>query len=361
MTTTVAFFPSLTDLRGNPYWPLLAKGLADQGVHVLRDNPRGLSLRWLWTQRRAVQVLHIHYFQDNYAYEGTQARLRWVLRFARNLVAARLLGYRVVWTMHNETPSFPLQPKWVEDLAHVALARLASAVIVHCEYACELVARRYGRRRGVFVIPHPNFIGVYAGNPTHAEARAALHLPADATVFLCFGQMRPNKGIEMLLETFAGLTGETLRLVIAGAPGPDAGYVELLQQLANQDPRVVFYAEQIPDDLVQTYFAASDVAVLPFARVLTSSSVVLALSLGKPVIAPSEGCLPELVPPGSGWLYRPNTMAALREALSTALRANLSAPALSALTSAERLSTESVMQSLSHAYGLSASRASAGR
>jgi beta-1,4-mannosyltransferase len=352
MTSTVAFFPSLTDLQGNPYWLLLAKGLASQGVHVLPDNPRVLSLHWLRQQQRQVQVLHIHYFQDNYAYEGAQARLRWVLRFARNLVAARLLGYRVVWTVHNETPSFPLQPKWVEDLAHLTMARLASAVIVHCEYARELVARRYGRRRGVFVVPHPNFIGLYPGNPTRDEARTVLDLPSDVTVFLCFGQMRPNKGIEILLEAFAGLAGAALRLVIAGAPGPDAGYVERLRRRASQDPRVVFRAEQIPDDRVQTYFAASDMAVMVFARVLTSSSVILAMSLGKPVIAPREGCLPELIPPDGGWLYAPSAPEALQHALERALADNWAQAGQKARLAAQRLTIVEATQQTLCAYGL---------
>ncbi len=348
---TAAFFPSLNDLRGNPLWVLLAEGLADEGVCVLPDNPPYLGLRWLRQQRNQVQVIHIHYFQDNYAYQGTQARLRWVFRFARNLIAARLLGYRVVWTVHNETPSFPLRPKWIEDLAHLVVARLAHAVIVHCDYARELVARRYGRWQSVFVAPHPNFIGVYPGNPTRDEARATLALPPDAKVLLCFGQMRPNKGIEMLLEAFAGLAGEALRLVIAGAPGPDAGYVQKLFRLAKQDARVVFHAQPI-HDLVQTYFAACDVAVMSFARVLTSSSVVLALSLGKPVIAPSKGCLPELVPTGAGWLYNPEDPAGLSRAIQEALGSDLTAAGHCARAAVESLTKRAYARETMRAYGL---------
>jgi glycosyltransferase involved in cell wall biosynthesis len=351
---TVAFFPSLNDLAGNPYWRLLAEALEAKGVHVLPDNPRYLALRWLWAQRNRMQVLHIHYFQDNYAFEGTQARLRWVLRFARNLVAARLMGYHVVWTVHNEIPSFPLQPKWVEDLAHLALARLAHAVIVHCEYARELVARRYGRRRGVFVVPHPNFIEVYPGQVTRGEARTWLGLPDDAVVFLYFGQMRPNKGIEALLVTFADLPGDHLRLVIAGAPGPEPGYVVRLANLAAQDSRVLFRAEHVPDDRVRWYYAAADVAIAPFARVLTSSSVLLALSLGLPVIAPASGCLPETIRAGAGWLYNSDDPTGLETALRAASTADHLKAGRTALRSVETLTWAAMTSSTLQAYAAAA-------
>jgi beta-1,4-mannosyltransferase len=338
-------------MQRNPYWSLLAEALARQGVYVVRDNPRALSLRWLLAHRRRIQVLHVHYLQAHYAYEWTNARLRWVLRFARNLMAARLLDYQVVWTVHNASPSFPLRPKWVEDLAHLAMARLASAVIVHCEYARRLVTERYGRRQGVYVIPHSNFIGLYPGGATRAEARERLALPGEATVFLCFGQLRPNKGVENLVRAFAALPGERLRLLIAGDPGPDAGYVERLRELAREDERVLFRPEWVPSEQVQLHYAAADVVVAPFTRVLTSSSVMEAMSFGKPVIAPAMGCLPEVVAPGTGWLYDPKASGALENALRHSLQSESHDMGQRALERARELTWEEMANKTITAYG----------
>jgi glycosyltransferase involved in cell wall biosynthesis len=338
-------------MQQNPYWPLLAEALARQGVHVMRDNPRILNLRWLLAHRRCIQVLHVHYFQSHYAYEWTTARLRWVLRFARNLIAARLLGYRVVWTVHNESPSFPLRPEWVEGFAHLVIARLASALIVHCECARKLVAERYGRKRGVYVASHPNFIDVYPGNATHAEAQERLALPGEATVFLFFGQLRPNKGVENLLCAFAALPGERLRLLIAGDPGPDADYVERLRALAQEDERVLFRPEWVPPEQVQLYYAAADVVAAPFTRVLTSSSVMEAMSFGKPVIAPAMGCLPEVVSPGTGWLYDPKASGALENALRHSLQSKSRDVGQRALERARELTWEEMANKTVTAYG----------
>jgi len=40
---------------------------------------------------------------------------------------------------------------------------------------------------------------------------------------------------------------------------------------------------------------ASDVCVFPFRKILTSGSVILAMSFGKAVIVPEQGCLKDLV------------------------------------------------------------------
>ena len=47
----------------------------------------------------------------------------------------------------------------------------------------------------------------------------------------------------------------------------------------------------VPHDDVPLYFAAADVVVLPFRKVTTSGSALLALSLGRPVVAPRLGAL----------------------------------------------------------------------
>jgi glycosyltransferase involved in cell wall biosynthesis len=164
--------------------------------------------------------------------------------------------------------------------------------------------------------------------------------------------MRPNKGIEQLLSAFAALPDERTRLVIAGAPGPATEYVEGLRASAAQDARVLFRAEWIPEERVQGYFAAADVAVTSFARVLTSGSVMLALSFGKPVIAPAAGCLPEVVPPDAGWLYDEHDPSGLLAALKAALRCDLAVAGGRAQQAAEEATWQEAARVTLWAYGM---------
>lgn len=321
----VAFFPSLHELQVNPYWSMLANGLVEAGIPVVEVNPRTLVLQWLWRRRRATRVLHLHYIQSHYVVNHKYARLRWVFRFARNLVVARLLGYRVVWTVHDEEPAFPLQPKWVEELAHRVVAFLAHSIIVHCDYAKQVVERRFGRSHGVVIAEHPSFIGIYPDPSVSSITRTHLGIPSNSFVFLCFGQIRPNKGIENLIEAFSSIREKHVVLVIAGVPGPDTSYVNRLRDTTIRDPRILFLDHLIPDDQVAGLFGIADVAVMSFARVLTSASVILAMSLKKPVIVPAMGCLSELITTDTGWVYSPEDPRALGSALVKAIDADIGA------------------------------------
>jgi len=157
MLKSVVHFPSLQSLSGNPYWSMLGDALTQRGRQCC-DSEAAFGRRWLIRNLRKVDILHFHYVQQFQAYEGTQARLRWVLRFASNLLLARLLGYRTVFTVHNATPTYPLEPRWVDRLGHSAAVNLTQSVIVHCEAARQLANDESGRHEYVYIVSHPRFV-----------------------------------------------------------------------------------------------------------------------------------------------------------------------------------------------------------
>jgi glycosyltransferase involved in cell wall biosynthesis len=315
------FLPSADELVGNPYWEILCQALQREGVEVARLH--GFGRRWLWRHSRDVDVLHFHYIQQFYAYEGTTARLRWVLRFALHLLLARALGYRTVYTLHNLRPTYTLQPAWVDHLGQRCAANLCERIIVHCEAARAALAVEFGRRRNVFTVPHPSYAGWYPNTLTSAEARCRLGLDAQHTVFLFFGGIRPNKGVDALIAAFKELPDEHARLIIVGKPWPPAEYVSAVLQCAQADPRIRVELGYVGDDDVQVYFEAADVVVLPFASILTSGSAVLAMSFARATIVPAVGCLPELVGSDVGFQYDPRETGALVQAMRDALQADL--------------------------------------
>ncbi len=288
----VAFLPSAAALAGNPYWTILKNGLEAAGVEYV--SPDGPLLRWLWRTRNQPAILHLHYVQQFYAYELHYARLRWVLRMARNLRLARLWGHRVVFTLHNLTPTYPLRPEWVDRLGHRLAIGLADAVIVHCETARGLLAETYGRRRNVHTVTHPHFIGIYPDTVTREAARARFGFGPEQRVLAFIGGIRPNKGLDRLVRAFKQCDDPEMRLVIAGKPGPPEAHVEAIRAAVAEDSRIQLHFGFIPDEELQCYYRAADVVVLPFARILTSSSTMLAMSFGRAVIVPRMGCLQEL-------------------------------------------------------------------
>ena len=210
--------------RANPYGGLLARAMRGVGVELEAGHPETLTKEWLYENRGQIDVLHLNW--PHYMYDAPELsdRLAHCSQIIDNLSLARALGYKVVWTVHNLYPheSGNLD---LDHLARLAITRLASALIVHCEHARQLVRQHFHRSDGVFVIPHGNFIGVYPDQVSRAEARRQLRVESSAGadgpglneenfVYFYFGNVRRYKGLERLLEVFQSLPGDHLRLLL---------------------------------------------------------------------------------------------------------------------------------------------------
>jgi glycosyltransferase involved in cell wall biosynthesis len=301
----VAAFPRT--MRGNPYCDLLYRSLTARGVTV--EASAELSARWLLRHVRDVKVLHLHWPEFYYRSDG-RPTARSVTAFVAALLLARLLRYRVVWTVHN---ALPHEHHTVDRVLRWLLVRSAR-LVVHAEAAQAALPQR---RRPAAVVPHGHYIGCYPDALSAADARRTLGLAAADRVFVCFGQLRAYKGIGELVEAFAGVPGPGVHLVIAGRPATDAD-AEIVRTGARRDSRVQTHLGFVPDSDVQRFLKAADFAVLPYRDVLTSGGAMLALSFARPLVVPRRGCLVELEHEGCAIGYDPDAPDGLRAALAAA-------------------------------------------
>jgi len=310
----VLFLPSW---RENPYQELLATQLETRGVEVAHAGWKRLR-HPLRIRRSGVDVVHLH-SADRFhrARSGVRAiaRALWALG---SLLGLRVLGVRIVWTAHDLSAHDSRHPR-VDAAFAFALARLAHTVIVHGETARHLLRERLRLHRDdrIAVIPHGPFDRYARPDVTRETARERLGLREDAVVFLFLGAVRAYKGVEDLLGAFARLEGRDARLLIRGR-ARDPELAERLRRSAAADPRVDLCLGYVPDDEIAALVAACDAVVAPYREVLTSGSVVLAMSLGRACIAPRLGGLPDVLDAESGWLYDPGQTDALLRALRDA-------------------------------------------
>jgi len=149
---------------------------------------------------------------------------------------------------------------------------------------------------------------------------------AGKRVVLCFGFIRPDKGLEYAIKAIREIveSDKSVTLIIAGRPlsGKDRLHLNELRGLAKKldlDDYVVFDNRFIPLEEVIDYFSIADVLVLPYTEhVGFSGPLNLAISLGVPTIATSVG---EQMP-GLADLIRlipPKDVGALGEALKEML------------------------------------------
>lgn len=329
----VAFLP----VYPNPYQRLLRDGLAQSGVSVefLDRLPSAGRLR---QSRDRVDLLHLHWLSGLYMnrYLTPVQMALFMIRFRQ----ARALGYRIVWTAHNVMPHrAPFRP------LHVAIRRLvmaaADAVIVHCNHGRRELLACFPRTGPTEVVPLGTYAGVYPVTMTREAARARLGIAPGRFVYLALGNIAAYKGLEALAAAFSESAALDDVAIIAGR-NRDAALVARLRSAATGDPRIRVHAEFIPDDAMQQFLLAADVLVAPFERVLTSSSVMVGLSYGLPVIVPDLGCLPELVTDGAGLVYRSKDPGALGRALAEIRLADRRAMSAAALRVSDGLRWDAI-------------------
>jgi beta-1,4-mannosyltransferase len=302
--------------QANPYGGLLAQGLATVGVELVAGHAEEFTEAWLYENRRQVDVLHLNWPHYMYHSDDLTDRVTRATALVSNLALARSLGYKVVWTVHNlyphESAHFSL-----DRLVRLALTHLATAVITHCHHARSLVQQHFHRSENLFVIPHGHFIDAYPNTLSRAAARQQLGIGDDHFVYLFFGNVRPYKGLDQLLETFLALPGEANTLLLAAKVYNEYGD-RFVAQARQADARILVHPSRFfANEEFQLFFNAADVGVFPFVDVLTSGSTITALSFGLPVIVPAVGCLPELVDAEVGIVYDQQQPGALQAAMHT--------------------------------------------
>lgn len=135
-------------------------------------------------------------------------------------------------------------------------------------------------------------------------------------VVLCFGLVRPYKGVDVLIEAFHELPDAELWIV--GRPlGVDLGQLrELAAPLAD---RVRFVPRFVPDSELPAYFRRADVVVLPHRDAEQSGVLYAALAFAKPMVMTSVGGFPEVAAHGAGRLVPAGDPGALAAALAALL------------------------------------------
>lgn len=317
------------DEGSNKYRKELIRGFESvENIEVSPGSWHPVSpLFWsVFAEANRPEVVHIHWLHLFFLGDNHLETIIKLVRFPFELLLLRVVGIRIIWTVHNLQEHENRLPH-VELAYRTFAAHVVSGMIVHCERASELVIDKYRmgeqQKSKVHVVPHGNYIEAYENSCTQHEAKKELDLPqGNNTVFLFFGQIRPYKCVPHLIREFNEANLENSILMVAGNPS-NQDLHEQVENLARETPNVYSRLQFIPDDEVQLYLNAADVVVLPYEDILTSGSAVLAISFGRPVIAPSIKCLPELLSFQLELLYRTSEPTALRSTLEDATKTDL--------------------------------------
>ncbi|MCU1447382.1 glycosyl transferase [Cryobacterium sp.] len=127
-----------------------------------------------------------------------------------------------------------------------------------------------------------------------------------------FGLIRPYKGVPGLIQTFArlpaGPNGDALSLRVVGQPASvDIGAEVLLA--ATSDDRVNVSLGHASDADLAAEIGRAELVVLPYREMHNSGAALLALSLARPILVPSNAVTEALsVEVGPGWVHTYSTV-----------------------------------------------------
>lgn len=221
------------------------------------------------------------------------------------LMLARLMGKNVTFELHQVITDVGLLKKHVPvgkgplriffnislRIFYVLLGLIVSDVIVF-EQMLKNRLRYYIRGSKVHVLS----LSVEPKRVISKEvARRKLKLNSDEFIVMVFGFINGYKGIDWIVNSLSEHDSGNMRLLVAGGINPylkDKPYYQkfyngIVSEIKKHDHMT--YSGFVPDEMVDYYFAACDVVVLPYEVFMSASGPFsLALSYKKPVLLSSK-------------------------------------------------------------------------
>lgn len=240
-------------------------------------------------------------------------------------LAARALGASVIVEFHEVQDTgearIPLARAWVRLLGR-PFFRSISAFVVHSESDRQPVRARYrlGDRPRRVIAHGPNDHHAARALPAGDTVAVLRDAPPDVLNLLCFGIIRPYKGLEDLVRSFELLDDDEVERYWVTTVGETwEGWnlpLDPVRRSRYRD-RMTVVNRFVDDDEVVAYFAGADAVVLPYHRSSASPPASVAMSNGLPLVMTAVGGLPTAVEGYQGAILVP-----LRDpvALSEAIR-----------------------------------------
>ncbi|MBS4029578.1 MAG: glycosyltransferase family 4 protein [Ignavibacteriales bacterium] len=209
--------------------------------------------------------------------------------------ALQLLGKKVVFTAHN---IFPHDADANIKRRYVNIYSYFDSVLVPTEFSKRIFQQNISHKTAVTDIPHGPLFHDGKKIPS-TEAKTELRLSEESFVVLFQGLIRPYKGVEFLVETFAEFIKSVPNAVLLVVGTGDEHYLQSLRKKISSlhipPPSVVCKFDYVGIDELSLYYSSADVAVFPYRAIYQSGALMTAMSFRKAVIATNVGGFPEVI------------------------------------------------------------------
>lgn len=214
--------------------------------------------------------------------------------------ALRHSGLKLVATAHDVRRHHAVVNLRYEIRQLQCLYRACDVLFVHSQYQKrDLIDFAGVNADRVLIVPH----GPYDHGPPSASKEELRHrygIPLNKQVALFFGDIRPDKNLELLIRATAPHRERIFLWVAGRIKGAGAHPLEYYQHIAAEcgvTETIRFDVRYIPDQEVADLFTMADWVALPYSRTFTSQSGVLSIAAAyrRPILASGCGTFEETV------------------------------------------------------------------
>ncbi|MDQ0574560.1 glycosyltransferase [Agromyces albus] len=239
----------------------------DQVVRFAPSNISFLYFGWRAALFSRFDVFHVHWPEFLLRADNQLIAAAKQILFRLFISRLRRRGTPVVRTLHNlhpHTPGTRLEERLLAELDKVTTVTVLLNESTSIEHW-----------RKTLTILHGHYVDVFAEHPRSTPTRGRL---------VYAGRIEPYKGVIDLLDAFSEVDQEQLSVRIVGEPSSGLGeqITSRIRILKNASAALEF----VSDSQMVAEITAAELVVLPYREMHNSGVLLVALSLGKPVLVP---------------------------------------------------------------------------
>ena len=282
----------------NSYFPLLWHALKGAGLEMIdARTSAAVMLKF--------DILHVHFPEHLVTERRLQSALVAAPLFLAYVVAIRIAGKKLVWTIHEIAPK---RRHWLAWPFLWCMRRFTNAYVFMNRTSETEFFRRYpGERQKILSrVPHSAFPVTRISAADRNIARLSLTHGAECFLVGLLGEIRPYKNpIALKYLPPSNSQGRPLRLIVAGTMHASSDVDSIEAAFCKLDSqRLVRIREQLSDQQLSELIQSVDLVFMPYLQGWNSGFAMFALACGARLLCSGLPMFNEIAEAlGSPWIY----------------------------------------------------------
>lgn len=196
----------------------------------------------------------------------------WVLApiYLMILSIAKLRGKKIILTIHNVNPHEKL---FIAKFLNNSVIKLADEYVVHSLENKKTFLEISKTDKPIHIVPHPPIL-LPKCNLSLEDLRKKYSYTSKDKIILFFGNIRPYKGLDILLKAMSLIKDNNIKLIIAGKPWDNFNSYQQIIDKNNLQSRCKLILEFISDEQLSELCSLTNIFCFPYKHFDSASGVV---------------------------------------------------------------------------------------